>query len=95
MSRKGIPNKDKTLLLRALQKIHTGYNPLTELLNLAHSDTTTANEKITCHKEIAQYVNPKLKAVEHSGNIDAEVTYKPIIKRFDGSMDEPGKDNAS
>ena len=30
---------------------------------------------------------PDLKAIEHSGAIDSEVTYKPMIKRFDGSVD--------
>lgn len=44
--------------------------------------------KFNANKEVAQYVVPKLKAVEYSGKIDGEVTYIPIIKRFDGSVDK-------
>lgn len=31
---------------------------------------------------------PDLKATEHSGELDHNVLYRPIIKRFDGSTDE-------
>ena len=67
---KGTPNKDKKQLLRALQKIHPDYSPLDELLKLAFNEESTISEKISCHKEIAQYVFPKLKAVEHTGEQD-------------------------
>ena len=71
---KGTPNKDKQQLLRALQKIYPDYNPLSELLKLAHDNETTNSEKISCHKEIAQYVHPKLKAIEMTGEVDHEFT---------------------
>ncbi len=44
--------------------------------------------KFNANKEVAQYIVPKLKAVEVSGNISAEVVYIPIIKRFDGTVDK-------
>jgi len=43
--------------------------------------------KFNANKEVAQYIVPKLKAMEVSGNINTEVVYIPIIKRFDGSVD--------
>ena len=70
----GSKNKDKRSLLVALQKIHPDYSPLTSLMDLAFDDDTTKAEKISCHKEIAQYCYPKLKAVEHSGDLDTTIT---------------------
>lgn len=77
-SRKGSPNKNKDRLLRTIQEEFPNYNPLLELAKIAHSDEATTSEKITCNKEIAQYVNPKLKAVEHSG--DMTVNHIPLSK---------------
>ena len=47
----------------------------------------TMDMKFNANKEVAQYVTPKLKAVEHSGMVEGTV-YIPVIKRFDGSVDE-------
>ncbi len=43
--------------------------------------------KFNANKEVAQYIVPKLKAIEVSGNISAEVMYIPVVKRFDGTVD--------
>ena len=74
----GSPNKDKKQLLRALQKIHPDYSPLTELLKLAFDEDTTIGEKISCHKEIAQYIYPKLKSIEQDNtSSDGSMTPRP------------------
>lgn len=72
-SRAGIKNKNKDRLLRAIQDEFPNYNPLIELVKIAHSEDATTSEKIQCNKEVAQYVNPKLKAVEHSGEVNQNV----------------------
>ena len=51
----------------------------------ASSSAKNANE---AWEKVAQYCEPKLKAMEIDGSIDARIVYKPIIKRLDGSMDE-------
>lgn len=77
-SRKGSQNKNKDRLLRTIQEEFPNYNPLLELVKIANSEEATTAEKITCNKEVAQYVNPKLKAVEHSG--DMTVNHVPLTK---------------
>ncbi|MFA5875209.1 MAG: hypothetical protein WC901_00780 [Candidatus Margulisiibacteriota bacterium] len=40
-----------------------------------------ANQRITCMKEVAKYVSPQLKAIDHTGNVGVAVTYlDPIDK---------------
>jgi len=65
----GTPNKNKGRLLRKIQEEFPNYDPLIELVRIAHDIKSSLNEKIACNKEVAQYVNPKLKAVEHSGDM--------------------------
>ncbi len=48
----------------------------------------TLEMKFNANKEVAGYVTPKLKAVEHTGHIDSAVEYRAVIKRFDGSIDD-------
>lgn len=71
---KGTPNKNKGKLLRSIQNEFPEYDPLLELVKIAHDSESTPSEKIACHKEVAQYVNPKLKAVEHSGEMQVNHT---------------------
>lgn len=85
-SRAGSPNKNKQALLKILQAKYPDYHPVLELATIAH-ESEDETIRFNAHKEVAQYVTPKLKAVEHSGNIDSKVQYKPIIKRFDGSVE--------
>ena len=34
--------------------------------------------RFAAHKEVAQYVSPKLKAVEHSGEVDSRVVVEVV-----------------
>ena len=61
---KGSSNKNKSRLLRAIQSEFPKYDPLVELIRIAISEDSSTSERIACHKEVAQYVNPKLKAIE-------------------------------
>jgi len=70
----GSKNANKDRLLRVIQKEFPNYNPLIELVKIAHDPESTITEKINCNKEVAQYVNPKLKAVEMVADIDATLT---------------------
>jgi len=84
----GAPNKNKGRLLRMIQEEFPNYNPLIELVRLAHAEESTTGERITCHKEVAQYVNPKLKAVEvtqseSSAPVSHEITFTQIDCKID------------
>ena len=84
----GTPNKKKQVLIALLQAKYPGYHPVMEMAAIANDPDNSVEMRSSMHKEIAGYVEPKRKAVELSGNIDASVVYKPIVKRLDGSMDE-------
>jgi hypothetical protein len=84
----GTLNKNKQALIALLQAKYPGYQPVISMADIANDDGNDLQTRFNAHKEIAQYIVPKLKAVEHSGNIDSEVTYKPLIKRFDGTTDK-------
>ncbi len=83
----GSQNKNKNAMVLLLQKKYPGYHPIMEMAAIANDLANTIEMRAGMHKEIAQYVTPKLKAVEITGSIDSRVTYKPLVKRLDGSMD--------
>ena len=62
-SRKGSPNRPKRLLLARLQELYPGYHPVLEMDRIAH-ETDDPNLAAQMHKEVAQYVEAKRKAVE-------------------------------
>jgi hypothetical protein len=39
------------------------------------------NQRITCMKEVAKYVSPQLKAIDHTGNVGLLVTYLDAIDK--------------
>ena len=84
-NRKGVPNKNKQALIILLQNKYPGYHPVLSMATIAH-ETDDPQLAAQMHKEVAQYVTPKLKAIEHSGGIDKTI-YKTVTKRFDGGTD--------
>lgn len=73
----GSPNKSKQALIALLKKQYPGYEPILELAGSALEITRLAKEAkddadlwMQCaiaHEKVAQYVTPKLKAVEVTG----------------------------
>ena len=60
---KGTPNK-KTLIKADDLLIELGVNPIQRLIEIAESDLTPTDQKISCYKAIAQYTYPKFKSQE-------------------------------
>lgn len=62
----GVPNKPKRRLLQLLQEKYPGYHPVLEMAKIAN---TTDDQQLAAnmHKEVAKYVEPALKAIEHTG----------------------------
>ena len=56
-------------LLKMLQDEWPDYHPLVAMLHIARDPTSDSKLRFDCHKEIAQYVEPKLKSVEHKGSV--------------------------
>ena len=82
---KGAPNKPKRLLLVRLEEMFPDYHPVIEMAKVANDEEAPADARFAANKEVAQYVVPKLKAVEISGKLGM-VMKTTEIKRFDGSL---------
>lgn len=68
-----MPNKRKYLLRDRLQKEIKGYDPIIEMAKIANDESVDLNLRAQMHKEVAKYVEPQLKAVEHSGELTQRV----------------------
>ena len=65
---KGSQSKPKMGIIAAIRREFPGYDPLLALVRLAHREDTSLDQQISCHKEVAQYCVPKLKAIEVTGH---------------------------
>ena len=97
-SRKGSPNKNKAFLLKRLQDMYgEDFDPIIRMSGHAieMSEIVAQEPSIDGHKvavdawdKIAQYVQPKLKAVEVSGDPDAPLEVKRVIEFVRPSTDD-------
>jgi len=58
------------------------YDPLREMIILAKDPSTSLDNRITLHKELAQYVSPKLKAVELTAEVSGGIQVN-VVKYAD------------
>ena len=56
------------------QQIIEDYDPVVSLALVAVDRRTTLADRIKCHGEVAQYVRPKLKSIEHAVDPDTAET---------------------
>ena len=61
---KGTRNKPKTALLEAIQELYPDYHPVLAMAGIANDVSLPDDMRFQAHKEVAQYVEPKRKAVE-------------------------------
>ena len=88
-SRAGSPNKSKKALLLMLQERYPGYQPVLEMADAAHNISRLAKasnddsdlwaQASAAHDKVAQYVTPKLKAMEVTGE-DGEALVVKIVR---------------
>ena len=71
----GLPNKNKQALLKMLELRYPDYHPVIAMAEIANDKENDLPTRFNAHKEVAQYVTPKLKAVEHTGDIDHDVRF--------------------
>jgi hypothetical protein len=83
--RRGTPNKTSQALIDKLEAL--GCDPIEGLAKIALDPTITAELKVRCFLELAQYIYPKRKAVDVSTgedrNIEVSITHvggSPISK---------------
>lgn len=83
----GAYNRDKTRLLKIIQKEYPGYDPLVELVRVANHEDATLMERLGANKEVCNYIYSKLRSVEVKGDVDHKLTVIRNVKRFDGTIE--------
>ena len=96
MSRLGIPNKNKKFLLARLQDMYgESFHPILKMAEAAskldyiaeeEGDVTALNAAVNAWSKVAEYTEPKLKAVEIRADEGDVVAIQR--KRFDGTAIE-------
>lgn len=69
---KGTPNKPKQALLETIQAKYPDYHPVIAMAEIANDPNKPDDMRFMAHKEIAQYIEPKRKAVEMDANIGGD-----------------------
>ena len=80
---KGKPNKklSESLFDRIKQKF-PNYDPVIKMIEIALDDCNSKELRFNANKEVAQYIYPKKKAVEHKTE-DGSAPFQIIIKRYE------------
>lgn len=63
---KGVKNKLQTELRERIAKQFPGYCPVEALCRIAENPITELQYKVQANKEVAQYIYPKLKSIDHN-----------------------------
>ena len=71
----GSQNKPRRALIALLEEQFPGYSPVVEMARIANDQNNDLPTRFAAHKEVAQYITPKLKAVEVQldGQLDARI----------------------
>lgn len=79
---KGSLNKPKRMLIARLEELFPGYHPIVDMAAIANDTAASKEDRFAANKEVAQYYQPKLKAMDINANVDSTLTvvrkeYKP------------------
>lgn len=77
---KGTPNVDRAGLRDMLDKKFPGWCPVEAMAEIAVNKTNEVNIRLQASKEVAQYIYPKLKSVEHKGENGKPISQNIIVK---------------
>jgi hypothetical protein len=72
-----------------------GYNPWQAMIAMALSDNTPAALQVECHKEVAQYLLPKLASIKVQGEVEHHHTSEPLQVLFAKLEQEEEAERAS
>lgn len=75
---KGTPNKDTKALCDRIASKYPGWDPVEAMAEIAQDDTNDVMIRLAALKEIAQYIHPKRKAIEHTGKDGTPLVPPPI-----------------
>ena len=75
---KGTPNKDTQALQERIAQRYPGWDPVEAMAEIARDDQNDVMIRLAALKEIAQYIHPKRKAIEHTGKDGTPLVPPPI-----------------
>lgn len=78
---KGTPNKNKQALLEAIQDRFPEYHPVLAMAEIANDEKADPAMRFQAHKEVAQYIEPKRKAVETTMTLEGEIGVRKVNVR--------------
>lgn len=82
---KGTPNKDTKALQDRIAERYPGWDPVEAMAEIAQDDKNDVMIRLAALKEIAQYIHPKRKAIEHTGkdgkDLGPMVITREIVER--------------
>jgi len=76
----GVPNRDKAVLRDMVNAAFPDWDPVLAMAKIATTTMDPAVELQAC-KEVAQYIHPKLKAIEHSGKDGDAIEFVVDLKK--------------
>jgi|GEM_PF-978893 len=62
---KGTPNKRTQELIDLIAEKYPNYNPIFCMIEIGRSEDVAIDTRLQAHKEVAQYIYPKRKAIEY------------------------------
>jgi hypothetical protein len=78
---KGTPNKRTAEVQQILEQLNC--NPIEGMAIIAENVKLDITIRLNAYKELAQYIYPKRKAIEHSGGINM-ITHEEALLMLDG-----------
>lgn len=75
--------ESKSQVLNSIRRFYPDYHPLVAIAHIAHSPESDGRLKFDCHRVIAKYVEPELKALEVRGTFTE--TRRVSVSLFDES----------
>ena len=80
---KGAFGRDRDRLRKMIKAEFPDYDPLGHMVQVANDPTVDVTVRLQASKEACQYIYPKLKAIEHTGDVNTTMVVNVIKKRFD------------
>jgi hypothetical protein len=87
MRQAGTPNRAKNTLLARIRREFPEYDPICEMIRIARDPKSSIELQANMHREVAQYLEPKRKAIEITGEDGGPLTHSLKVE-FVGSVDD-------
>lgn len=87
----GTPNKDKKELIERIKEKFPDYCPVEAMCKVGEDILEKPELRMTAHKEVAQYIYPKLKSIDHNhgGQADNPIKASLEVRFIKSKVEKP------